>query len=409
MAARRRRTAMRRNRGLLGFVVLAVVTAACAGDAAGPSRTTRPATAPPTTGTDSGSITESTQVSTTTTRADPSSPARPAILLDSELTLGYWMPMATNGTSVVYADFDSTLTTLTAEGTQRLPLGDIFAGESVTVSVVTRFLGAYWAFVSGDEQTQPGVASAAISADGLDWKRVEIGSNGSGARVPGRFATPDAVQFPGESGVHDASTDGSTLAVSGWTQTDAGAQPTVWTTSDGQSWTTNVLPNRADVAETAPRIAVSAAAQLVHTLGPYYLGPDLTWVTESAELDASLVGVDVADIAGGEARFVTMASNFGSGPYSFWEFEDGVWSVIDGPTWSGFAEADGRHPYLLADSPVGTLAIGASSVGLRSNGSWVEIAQLPGDPVAATVQDGSIVVVSMLADGVGLIPVAMPR
>ncbi len=398
---------MRRHRGLFGFVVLAMVAAACAADSAGPLETTlaTPATTT-TTGADSVEVTEPTSAPTTPTSTDATRPAR---VLISEDTLGYWMPMATDGASVVYADFNATLATLSAEGTQRFALGEIFTGDTVTVSAVTRFLGSYWAFIAGDEQTQPGVASAAVSVDGLEWKRVEIGSSGSAARFPGGFATPDAVQYPGASGVHDASTDGNVLAVSGWTETDAGVQPTVWTTSDGQSWTTDVLPNRSSTTETAPRVAVTAATHLVHTLGSYYLGPDLTWITETDEIDASLVGVDVADIAGGQDRFIAMATHFGSSPYSFWEFDNGVWSVIDGPTWAGFADSDARHPYLLRDTPTGAVAVGASSVGVRRDGVWMQLDRLPGEPVGATVEAGSIVVVTMLDDGVGLIPVALLR
>ena len=398
---------MRCHRGLFGFVVLAIVTAACAADSAGAPETTLPT--PPmttTTATNAVVITEPTSAPTTTTGPDA---PRPALVLGSEDTLGYWMPMATDGRSVVYADFNATLATLSAQGTRRFALSEIFTGDTVTVSSVTRYLGNYWAFIAGDEQTQPGVASAAISVDGLEWKRVEIGSNGSAGRVRGGFATPDAVQYPGVSGVHDASTDGTVLAVSGWTETDAGVQPTVWTTSDGESWKTDVLPNRSSPAETAPRVAVTETTQLVHTLGSYYLGPDLTWITPTDERDASLVGVDVADIAGGQNLFVAMANHFGSPPYSFWEFDDGVWSVIDGPTWAGFADTDSRHPYLLVDTPTGPIAIGASHVGILRDGSWLELDQLPGEPVAATVESGSIMVVTTLDEGVGLIPVPIPH
>ncbi len=183
----------------------------------------------------------------------------------------------------------------------------------------------------------------------------------------------------------------------------------MWTTTDGESWITDVLPNRSSAAETATKIAVTPSAMLVHTLGSYYLGPDLTLMGQNSEEDASLVGVDVAAIAGGVDRFVALASNFDSGPYSFWEFDAGVWSVIAAPEWIGFDNADERHPYLLTDSPIGAVAIGATSIGIRSGGTWIELADLIGIPVSATLEGESIVIVTMTDDGIGLIPVSLSR
>ena len=155
---------MRRNLALRTLLVLTLISAACAGASGGSQTVTQPSDA--STATTSPDPSDATS-STGSTVASPSTsvnegqdePTRPAIVLATDTPLGPWMPIATDGASVVYADFDDTLTTIDAEGIHRASLADFFVGEWVNVSAVARFGGLYWAFVQGDESTKPALPS----------------------------------------------------------------------------------------------------------------------------------------------------------------------------------------------------------------------------------------------------------
>ncbi len=247
----------------------------------------------------------------------------------------------------------------------------------------------------GDASTELGVGSALTSKDGLDWNRVDIGSADGGARLPGALATPDVPQYEGSTGIQHAAADTDTLAVSGWTRTEAGVQPLVWTTHDGETWSVMTPPAPSERA-VAMRVAPGDDEVLVHVLGPFYFGQDLSVLTPSGQLDASLVGDQyVVDIVRSGPGYVMSSSAFGGPPTALWEWDGRGWTNITEPDIASRTDEGAEiRPFLLTGSESGAVASGAAGVSIRHDGSWHGLGSVRGSIVSISVDDNQAVVVS---------------
>lgn len=263
-------------------------------------------------------------------------------------------------------------------------------GEFFDVSSILWWNDRFWAFLVGDVSTEVGVASALTSPDGLTWERVEVGAAARGARLPGAFATPDVPQYEGASGVQTAAATDDRLVAGGWTRTDAGVQPVVWVSEDGESWSVETPPSTTDRAM-AVRIALAAEDILVHVLGPFYFGQDLYLLSGDVAIDVSLVGDQfVTDIVQSGNGFLMSTSGFGGPPTGLWEWDGAAWQSIVPPDIEP-RSGDGSEiePYRLAGSAHGAVVMGAREVALRTDGTWARLGSVRGSLLdAVTLADG---------------------
>lgn len=384
------------------LMIASVALAACSLTGADPDTRPVPDSASTTVG-GGGQTTTTVESSTTGSTIDRSGvtvAAEPDLVLP-EVAVAPYLPIAVGDeTLVTYSDGE--LVTHTIAGSTAVDIAEIAPGigDFFDVSTVVWWRGRFWAFLVGDVSTGLGVGSALTSGDGLEWNRVEIGSTAGGARVPGGFATPDVPQYEGTTGVQHAAADADTLVASGWTRTDAGVQPVVWTTHDGTTWSTDAPPAASERAM-GVRVAPGDDEVLVHVLGPFYFGQELALITASDVLDASLVGDQyVVDIVRSGGGYLMSSSGFGGPPTALWEWDGRGWTNIAEPEILPMAD-DGSEirPYLLAGSEAGGLAAGLDTVSLRHDGSWREIGSVQGSIVSVSVDGNQVVVVSTGDDG----------
>lgn len=282
-------------------------------------------------------------------------------------------------------------------------------GEFFDVSSIVWWSGRFWAFLVGDVSTEVGVASALTSPDGVTWKRVEIGLAAGGARLPGAFATPEVPQYDGVSGVQAAAATDDRLVVGGWTRTDAGVQPVVWITEDGQNWSVETPPS---IAERAMAVRVAPANQeiLVHVLGPFHFGQDLYLLSDGEPTDVSLVGDQfVTDIVRSEDGFVMSTSAFGGPPTGLWEWDGSAWQSIAAPDIDPRSD-DGAEiePYHLAGSEHGAVITGDRGVAIRSDGAWMTLGSVRGSIIDATVLQSEITLLSLEGDDLLVTSLPLP-
>ena len=347
----------------------------------------------------SGSTTQTTTPPTTPPTTDPATVddvTEPDLTFPDVVTVPY-LPMAVgNDTLVTYASQE--LVTHTTAGSTVTDIAVVAPGigDFFDVSALLWWKGRFWAFLVGDVSTELGVGSALTSEDGLTWDRVDIGSTDRGARLPGALATPDVPQYEGSTGIQHAAADTDTLAVSGWTRTDAGVQPLVWVTRDGETWSVDAPPATAERAM-AVRVTPGDDEVLVHVLGPFYFGQDLAIITPSGAVDASLVGDQyVIDVVRSDNGYVMSSSAFGGPPTALWEWDGRAWTNIAEPDIAPMADdGAGIRPYLLAGSTSGAVASGLDRVSIRRDGSWHGLGSVRGSIVSLSVDGDDAVVVSV--------------
>lgn len=282
-------------------------------------------------------------------------------------------------------------------------------GEFFDVSSMAWWNGQFWAFLVGDVSTEVGVASALTSPDGMTWERVEIGAAARGARLPGAFATPDVPQYEGASGVQTAAATDDRLVVGGWTRTEAGVQPVVWVTEDGQTWSVETPPSTADRAM-AVRIASGAEDVLVHVLGPFYFGQDLYLLSGGEPIDVSLVGEQfVTDVVSSGDGFVMSTSAFGGPPTGLWEWDGSAWQSIAPPDIAP-RSGDGSEiePYRLTGSEDGAVVSGDRQVAIRTDGAWTRLGSVRGSILDASVVGDQVTLLSLEGDDLHVSALPLP-
>ena len=322
--------------------------------------------------------------------------AEPDLTLQVE-GLSPFLPIAV-GPDAVVSYSPPELAVHSEEGTTTVDVAAVAPqiGEFFDVSSIVWWNGQFWAFLVGDVSTEVGVASALTSPDGVTWERLEIGSAAGGARLPGAFATPDVPQYEGASGVQAAAATDDRLVVGGWTRTEAGVQPVVWVTDDGQTWSIETPPSAADRAM-AVRVASGPEDVLVHVLGPFYFGQDLYLLSEGEAIDVSLVGEQfVNDVVSSGAGFVMSTSAFGGPPTGLWEWDGSAWQSIAPPDIEP-RSGDGSDidPYHLAGSDHGAVVTGDRQAALRGVDSWTRLGSVRGSIVDAVVIGDQVTLLSL--------------
>ena len=390
-------TASTRRASPARLLVVALALSACTSPAS--TTSTLPSEGPPT----------SSRASTVDpTTVASSSYFEPAVVLETPAPSPF-LPMAAGPDRIVLYE-PPFLVTHTVDGTRsvRIPEHAPGVGEFIDVSSLVHWQDRYWAFLIGDLTTELGRATALVSEDGESWKRVDVGPPVAGARMPNGFATPDVPQYAGSSGVQAASASETQLVAAGWTRTDAGVQPVVWSTGDGTTWSARVPPTEGSERELAAAVAAGGDAVLVHTLGSTYVGQDLFLLGPDGERDVSLAGEQVvASLVRSADGFLLSSHASLTPPVLLWEWDGDAWNSIERPDLVARQADDlSLRPFLLAGSVDGAIAAGVHELAIRDDGGWRSLGSVQGRIVSMTAGDEMVRVVS--SDGASTLITEIP-
>ena len=218
------------------------------------------------------------------------------------------------------------------------------------------------------------------SADGRNWS-VDIVDAAFLSAAPslGRlYMTPELIQAAGLAGFTDIAVGPDGLLVTGWLNTSNGTEATVWSSSDGDTWTVRALPGaepnvRADRIERGPLGYLITGGQQAIGGG----GGTATVVWRSSDGRSwGLLNDQSSDYPGVEPlvpelwyhRDVAVGATGYLMSGALWSdtgaIDEHLWFSPDGKAWTGTEPFPGQDPYIqdVASDDHGFIAVGCQTV-----------------------------------------------